>query len=131
VEETATLVIPAHATIDQGFVFSQEERTLSGNSSDVNRLHSPAVSTTVYCEDRDECELTGSLLNSRGNKVTPSRNIRQQQMSYLSVQGTVFHQSSSPVSPVPVKRRQPQSGQEDLQAPKVLELHTLVHSYLR
>jgi hypothetical protein len=43
VKEPGTLATQAHATIDQGFVVSQEERTLSGNSSDSNRLHSPAV----------------------------------------------------------------------------------------
>jgi hypothetical protein len=34
--EPGTLEIQAHATIDQGFVVSQEKCTLSGNSSDSN-----------------------------------------------------------------------------------------------
>jgi hypothetical protein len=80
VKEPGTLAAQAHAHIEQG-VGSQEKCTLSGNSSDSNRLHSPAVSATAYSEVRDECELSASWLKDCGNKVTPSRDIRQQQTS--------------------------------------------------
>jgi hypothetical protein len=107
VEETATLAIQAHATTDQVFVVIQEERTLSGNNSDANRLHSPAVSTTAYCEDRDKCELTAFWLTVVETKLLLQGIFDSSRCPHLNVHRTVFHQSSSPVSPVPVKRRQP------------------------
>jgi hypothetical protein len=90
VKEPGTLAAQAHAHIEQGIV-SQVKCTLSGNSSDSNHLHSPAVSTKAYSEGRDECELTASWINDCGNEVTPSRDIRQQQMS--SSQGAPHHVS--------------------------------------
>jgi hypothetical protein len=50
-------------------------------NSDENCQQLPTVSTTTYCEDRGKYKLTSSWRKDCGNKVTTSRNIRQQRMS--------------------------------------------------
>jgi hypothetical protein len=50
-------------------------------NSDANCQQFPTVSTTTYCEDRGKYKPTSSWRKDCVNRVTTSRNIRQQRMS--------------------------------------------------